>query len=127
MRKIINWWYIHKWFFRKDWYYYQSTGRDISSYFEKYTYLKLGEIEGILYYIKKYKEKKLYFLSDYLRNKLIKIGYYWFMTEIINLGNLHGHHKDNLQFIHNDKECSFTGFIRVHGEKDITEISYNAN
>jgi hypothetical protein len=56
------------------------------------------------------RERKIYWLSDYLRNRLVKVGFYWYMPNKINLGNLSGVIEDKLR-ISFGKENIISGHI----------------
>lgn len=76
--KIKNIIHIGKLFFMKDWYfeeYWDDNNPQYGSY--KICKLKYHQIEGLLHWLKYFKEKKWYKLSDFIRNKLINVGYHW--------------------------------------------------
>lgn len=98
--KIENFIYIYKWLLVKNWHYivedyYKGKKTGITT---KVCKLTSGQIEGLLHVIYHLRKKKRYKLADYIRDKLVMVGDYWWLPDKINVGNYNGHYAGKLQF-----------------------------
>lgn len=104
---IYKWLLVRRWFTVERW----STGEMF-----KTSKLKPGQLEGLLWVHSRLKRKKWYRLSDYIRDRLVEIGYKYLSPmdlPEINLGNLSGHIRKNLIYKNDGKEISLSGYIHT--------------
>lgn len=108
---------------------------DVPVWYEEYTYeytgevfksskLSGGQVEGMLYLIKALRDEKNYEMADSLRDRLITTGYYWWMPEVVNTGNLLGHTQKKLEFTIKDGKMRLEGYIKEKEVRGIYEFIF---
>lgn len=117
--------YVTSWESKNDWFEsmaYPPTGKT-----KKAALLSEGQIEGMIHFIKELRYNKEYERADRLRDKLIQVGYHWYMPEKVNLGNLSGVTQDKLKLtIDKNGEITIEGFIykNVDGKPTTNHLDF---
>lgn len=72
---LTNWWYVGKWLFIPKWHYFDNQQNSFDQEGKKISKLLPEQIYGMIYILTLTRKAKWYWLSDYIRNKLIGLGY----------------------------------------------------